>query len=190
MSKFSGKCDFADSLEINKYTLEELQNNVLIYIGNNPEPLHIEKMSDLIPYYPYLIGMAYHDNKERKAIINLSSESWVDREERYRLETYLKYILRIYNRCKRKKIEMSIDDVVEEICWNDWNKEQVTELANRVKKCGKKATIDGIHLKMHEHYRQELVDLMVENDLEPCRYGGYERFVNKERIYENSKRQL
>ena len=180
MSRWSGKCDCFDSLiEIHKYTEEELKNNVKIYIGNNTEPLHIEKMSDLIPYYPYLIAIACYDNVERKSVIRLSSESFVDREERECLEWRLKDLIRIYNRCKRKKIEFDVEDAVKQITWNGWNEEPHRELANRVKENGKKATINGIHLKMHERYRKELVDEMLKNGLNPADYG-YERFINEE----------
>lgn len=137
-------------------------------------------MKDLIPYYPYLISFASCDNTDsRNSVVCLTSESFVDREERENLEFKLKEILRIYNRCKRKKIEFNVDDVVEQVCWMGWNKVAVAELANRVKEKGKKATIDGIHLTMHERYRQELVDEMIKHDIDPAKYG-YKRFVNKE----------
>lgn len=179
ISRYSGKCDWFDVLEIHGYTIEELQNNVIIYVGKNSEPLHVEKISDMIPYYPYLVGSACFDNKERKAIIHLSSESFVDREERENLEWRLKDLLRIYNRCKRKKIEFDIDDAVKEITWNGWNEEPYKELANRVKEKGKKASVDGIHLRMHERYRQELVEEMLRNNLNPADYG-YERFIKED----------
>lgn len=134
MSCYSGKCDLADTIEIHDYTLEELQNNVTIYVGyDNPEPMHIEKMEDLIPFYPYIIGCASYNNVERKAVIHLSSESWVDYEERDILEWRLKDLLRIYNRCKRKRTEFNVDEAVKEITWNGWNEEPYRELANRVK---------------------------------------------------------
>ena len=176
---YSGKCDLADSLEIHNYTLEELQNNVTIYVGDNPEPLHIEKLEDLIPYYPYIIGSACYNNTERKSVIHLSSESWVDIEERDCLEFQLKNLLRIYNSCKQKKTEFDIEEVLKKVVWNGWNEQPYRELAERVKEKGKKATVDGIHLKMHEHYRQELVDEMIRNNLNPLEYGDYERFLNK-----------
>lgn len=180
ISRYSGKCDWKDSLEIHKYTLEELQNNVKIYVGNNSEPLHIEKMSDMIPYYPYIIASACFDNVQRKSVIHLTSESFVDREERDILEWRLKDLLKIYNRCKRKKVEFDVEEAVKEITWNGWNEKAHRELANRVKEKGKKATVDGIHLRMHERCRQELVKEMLKNDIDPCEYG-YERFViNKE----------
>lgn len=165
-------------MEIHNYTLEELQNNVTIYVGNNPEPLHIEKLEDLIPYYPYIIGSACYNNTERKSVIHLSSESWVDREERECLEFQLKNLLRIYNSCKRKKTEFDIEEVLKKVVWNGWNEQPYRELAERVKEKGKKATVNGIHLKMHEYYRKELVDEMLKNGLNPCDYGDYERFIN------------
>lgn len=176
MSIYSGKCDFYDScVMIHKYTLEELQNNVKIYVGDSSEPLHIEKMSDLIPYYPYIIGIASYDNKERKSVIHLSSESFVDREERECLEWRLEHLIKIYNRCKRKKIEFDVDRAVKEITWNDWNGDAYRELARRVKDLGKKATVDGIHLRMHEIYRQELVKELIRNGVNPADVG-YKRF--------------
>ena len=178
ISRYSGKCDLKDSLEIHNYTLEELQNNVKIYVGNNTEPLHIEKMADLIPYYPYIVGSACFNNTDRKSVIHLSSESFVDREERECLEWRLKHLLRIYNRCKRKKIAFDVEEAVKEVTWNGWNEEPHRELANRVKEYGKKATIDGIHLRMYEYYRKELSDEMIKNGLNPADYG-YERFVKR-----------
>lgn len=182
ISCYSGKCDCYDSLvEIHKYTLEELQNSVKIYVGKNKEPLHIEKMSDLIPYYPYIVSSASYNNKKKDAVIHLTSESYVDTQEKELLNSYLKRILKIYNRCKRKKIEFDPEDVVREMCWSNWNwnSKEVSELANRVKENGKKTVIDGIHLDMYEFYRKELVNEMIRNNMNPSEYG-YERFcINK-----------
>lgn len=181
MSCYSGKADCYDYLiAINRYTDEELKNNVDIYIGDIKTPLKIQSRKDLIPCYPHLVTASFHDNESRKATIYISSESWVDREERDNLRFILKDILRIYNRCKRNKIEFDVEEAVKQVTWNGWNEDAYRELANRVAKSGKKATIDGIHLKMHEYYRQELVNCMIENGLNPCRYGDYERFVKKE----------
>lgn len=110
--------------------------------------------------------------------VYITRESFVDREERENLEFRLKELLRIYNRCKRKKIKFDIDEAVEEIVWNGCNEEAYKELAKRVAKSGKRATVDGIHLKMHERYRQELVNEMIKNCLNPADYG-YERFVRE-----------
>jgi len=181
-SKWSGKCDVYDSLvAIQRYTDEELANNVNIYMGfgENQKKLDIKCNKDLIPYYPHLIATSWHDNAERKASIHITSESFVDREERESLEFCLKELLKIYNRCKRKKIEFDIDEAVKEVTFNGWNEEPYRKLAIRVKEKGRKATVDGIHLKMHEYYRQQLVDTMIENGLNPADYG-YERFCKGE----------
>lgn len=182
MSVYSGKCDVYDSLiGIHEYTDEELKNNVDIYIGNVKTPLKIESKKDLIPYYPHIVYAACHNNKERKANVFITSESFVDTEERESLEFRLKELLKIYNRCKRKKIEFNVDEAVKQVTWNGWNEEPYRELAIRVKEHGNKTTIDGIHLKMHELYRQELVEEMIKNGLNPS-YWGYDRFVKNKEI--------
>jgi hypothetical protein len=187
MSKYSGRCDAFDSLVmLHKYTDEELKNNVNIYIGNIRTPLKIESQKDLIPYYAHIVSSAGFDNAERKATVFLTSKSWVDMEEQENLQWRLNSLLRMYNRCKRKKIEFNVDEAVKEITWNGWNEEPHRELAKRVKEYGKKATIDGIHLKMHERYRQELVDTMIENGLDPIFYGDYKRFIKKKEVKNES----
>lgn len=181
MSRYSGKCDVYDSfVMIHNYTDEELKNNVKVYLGKSDTPLKLETMKDLIPYYPHLISVGCYDNAERKSVIHITSKSFVDIEEQESLEYYLKRIITIYNRCKRKKIEFNVDDVVGQICWMGWNKVAITELANRVKEKGKKATTDGVHLTMHERYRRELVDEMIKNNIDPIKYG-YGRFVEDDK---------
>ena len=179
MSRYSGRCDVYDSfVMIHNYTDEELKNNIKVYLGNNDTLLKFETAKDLVPYYPHLISIGCYNNADKKSIIHITSKSSVDIEEQENLKYYLKQILTIYNRCKRKKIEFNIDDAVKEVCWNDWNKEAITELANRVKLHGKKATIENIHLTMHERYRKELVDEMIKNNIDPAKYG-YGRFVKE-----------
>lgn len=204
MSKYSGKADFCIHLWIGANTEEEafdkFNGTKLYMIQPLPDDFNCEKaleekinipetyykkieyssIEDLIPYYPYLIGFAACDNTDsHNSIVCISSESWVDREERESLEFRLKELLRIYNRCKRKKAEFDVEEAIKEVCWNGWNEDIYRELANRVKLFGKKATIDGIHLKMHEIYRKELVDEMIRHGINPCHYGDYERFIDK-----------
>lgn len=180
MSKYSGKCDCYDSLiMIHNYTDEELANNVKIYqgYGETRKQLNIKSRKDLIPYYGHLVSSAGHDNVERTASINITEESWVDMEERQTLEYKLKDVIRIYNRCKRKKIEFDVEETVKEVVWFGYAEKQTREIAKRVKEHGKKATIDGIHLDLHEHYRKDLVKEMLDNGLNPLNYGDYERFL-------------
>lgn len=203
MSYYSGKCDFCDHLFISAETEEEAFNKfngTKLYIRQPlPEDFDLEEalknnvnipetyykkveyssIKDLIPYYPHLTVFCAVDNTDPKSsVVCLSRESFVDREEQESLEFGLKDLLRIYNRCKRKKIEFDVEEALKEVVWNRWNEEPYRELANKVKEKGKKASIEGIHLKMHEYYRQELVNEMIKNGLNPADYG-YKRFINK-----------
>ena len=180
MSMFSGKCDVCDCLvEIHQYTEEELRDHVKIYVGNSETPLKIESMKDLIPYYPYIIGSSGHDNVSKSAVIHISAESYVDRQEREMLDLYLKYALRYYNRCKRKKVEFNTEEAVKEIAWAH-NEDIIREIVQRVKEKGKKANTEGLHIKWYDVYRKNLVDEMLKNGLNPADYG-YGRFVKEEK---------
>ena len=179
MSRYSGKCDVYDSLVmIHEYTDEELRTKVTIFKNDMNSPLLIKSRKDLIPYYAHIISSSCHNNVDRKATIFISSESWVDSEERSSLEWHLKYFLKIYNRCKRKKIEFDVEEALKEVIWHSWNEAPYRELAMRVKEHGKKATVDGIHLRIHEIYRKELAEEMIRNGLNPADYG-LERFVEE-----------
>lgn len=176
MSRFSGKCDFYDCVA-SQYTFEEIQNNVKIFVGKSDKPLKIKKMTDLIPYYPYLISLGAYDNVDRKATVRLTSKSYIDLREQDSLDFVLKQILRYYNSCKRKKITFSVDGAVKKVfAISDKDRDTVaTELANRVKINGKKASTDGLHLSIYDFYRKELAEEMIKNGLNPADYG-YERF--------------
>lgn len=176
MSRFSGKCDFYDCVA-SFYTFEEIQNKVKIFVGKSDKPLKIEKMTDLIPYYPYLISLGVYDIVDRTDTVHLTSKSYIDLREQDSLDFILKQILRYYNSCKRKKIIFSVDGAVKKVfAISDKDRDTVaTELANRVKINGKKASTDGLHLSIYDFYRKELAEEMVENGLNPADYG-YERF--------------
>ncbi len=175
ISRYSGKYDLADHLEGKSL---DVIKNYKIYVGNSEEPIEIKDETSLIQYYPYIISLGYFDNTEGGQIIRLSSESFVDREEREILELRLKELLRVYNRCKRKKIDFNVEDAVKEVCCFGWDEEVYRELANRVKEKGKKAGIEGIHSRVRERYRKSLVDEMLKHGLNPADYG-YERFVRE-----------
>lgn len=178
MSKYSGKCDLADVLEIYKYTLEEIKEKVRIYVGASKKPLHIEKESDLIPYYPYVVVSSY-SSEDRSADLHLTDESWVDREERVHLLFRLKMVLKYYNHCKRKHVPFDKEEALKQICYGNFNRDVYEELVNRVSDFGKRASIDGLHLQMHDVYRRELVREMLDKGLNPAEYG-YGRFCTSE----------
>lgn len=95
MSKFSGKCDFYDEIEI--MGLERIMNSS-VYVGDSEEPLNLTCLADCVPYYPHIVCIAYHDNVNSCSYIRLSEKSWVDIEiERYgkfRIHDYYKEELR------------------------------------------------------------------------------------------------
>ena len=77
MSRYSGKCDLADHIEIFG---EKSVLNSTIYIADNKEPLEFHSIKDLIPYYPYIIGTSA-GNKD-SCVMRLSKESYIDYIER------------------------------------------------------------------------------------------------------------
>ena len=83
MSRFSGKCDLCDIIEITG-GFEEFKGTKL-FIGDYNHPLVYDSEKDLIPYYPYIEMMGFHDNKNSKnSVMILSEKSWIDiEEERY-----------------------------------------------------------------------------------------------------------
>lgn len=173
MSEFSGKCDCYDCLVSNgRYDISDLQK-MEIYVGKNP--LVIRSFRELIPYYPHLVVSSVCNND--KQIIHLSADSYVDREEQECLEFYLKMLITTYNRCKRKHLPCQADDLVRELGITR-NDDVLHLLAKRVEKNGKKATVFGIHLPMHEHYRELLVQEMIKNGLNPIDYG-YGRLLDE-----------
>ena len=175
MSKYSGRSDLFDDLMIHNYTEEQLKNNVKIYVGNSYIPLKIESYKTIIPYYPHLICSSYHNNKECSAIYHVTAESSVDRNEKEILGAYLDRVLEFYKKCKRNKIEFEVEKAIKNVYFVDWNKEQVIEIANRVKENGDKANINGIHIKTSEYYRDILAQEMIRNNINLADYG-LERF--------------
>lgn len=183
MSRYSGKCDFCDHIEIHGV------DNVLssdIHIGRNIVPLRFETEKDLIPYYPHLILITAWDNTANKGRIVLSERSFVDREEEEILTYTLQYLLRYYNRCKRKHIQYDADEAIKNSLGGWFKPEYYKVLAERVGRYGKKATIDGVHTPLHQHDRQLLYEEMIKNGYTPfsAYYWVYHEY-NSDLIKEN-----
>lgn len=179
MSKYSGKCDIYDHFY--NRTDEYIKNsNFYIHINGRDHKLNINNHYDLMPYYPFLVSSGgFSNNDDEGCSVFISSDSYVDREEREFLENDLKNIIKYYNRYKRKKQEVNIEEIREKISWMG-NSKITEELLNRVIKDGAKANIDGLHRSLHEYYRIELYEDMVK--------AGYSekyayRWVFKEYMY-------
>lgn len=84
MSRYSGKCDLADWVEISGGFYEFVSNNPSIYVGDSEQPLRFEKESELMPYYPYVVSVCVHNKDGDKPVeyIRLMDESWIDYEEK------------------------------------------------------------------------------------------------------------
>lgn len=81
MSRFSGKCDFCDEIEI--FGLEHILNSE-VYVGDSEEPLKLTCLADCVPYFPHIVCLSHHDTKKNCGHIWLTDKSWVDIEaERY-----------------------------------------------------------------------------------------------------------
>lgn len=176
MSKFSGKCDMYDhifmSCENEQEAFEKFKGTKLYKwkpiedrieiedisdLSENWQRIEYNSIKDLVPYYPYVISMCCcHKGDSNNSMVVLSSESFVDTEEREMISLYLKDMLRYYNKCKRKKIEFNKEEVLEKVCNFHHNEDLVKELIDRVAENGKKADIDGLKLKSKEFYREEL----------------------------------
>jgi len=150
MSQFSGKCDLYDSVVmIGRYDIDKIQ----LYITKDERnyPIKLNEPRDLIPYYPYVPYLSFCHDGVYKAYL---SGSWIDYEETDMLTWQLNDILREYRRCKRKKIPFDTSRL------SDWNDKRIIE---RVKEQGEKATIEGIHRPMHNHWRKALAEEMERN---------------------------
>ena len=184
MGMFSGKCDFGDWL--NNRDDEYIANSdFYIHCKGRDHKLDIHSRKDAIPYYPYLIGMGGGD--KNKCSCHLSSESFVDQEEREHLEWILRDAIKYYKKCKRKKIPFLVEEACKAVLWH--NRSPVEEeIIHRVAADGEKATIEGLHDGFHDYYRKQLYEEMVENGYDK-NYAfnwcyGWERYfaLNKEGI--------
>lgn len=79
MSRFSGKFDFCDEIDI-----KGLDRILRCDVYCNGQRLELKTRRDCIPYYPHIIACSAWDNERRCGSITLSGKSWVDiEEERY-----------------------------------------------------------------------------------------------------------
>lgn len=152
MSEFSGKCDLYDcAVMIGKYDIK----NIKLFIQKNGKsyPIKLDEPKDLIPYYPYVPGISTGDGQGHWCA--WISESYIDVEEQDILNTELKNLIREYKSCKRKKKPFEPN--------SKWYNET---LIKRVKEKGEKATIEGIHLPLSNHWRKTLAKEMEQNGYE------------------------
>ena len=168
MSIYSGKCDLYDcAVMIGHYDIKKIQ--LFINKDGRSYPIKLEEPRDLIPYYPYVPYMSTGDSEGNwKAWI---SESFIDQEESDMLNWQLKDLIREYKKSKRNKTSFSPD-----IKWYD------KRIIERVKEKGEKATIEGLHRNISNHWRKVLAEEMERNgykDNEIVQWVYPERWLTK-----------
>lgn len=173
MSKFSGKCDFYDSIEICGFDFNKYE----VYLGHGGEPLKFAREEDLIPYYPHIIGCSFTNNTEKRSVIYLTSKSWVDIEEEEWLEFVKNQMLKYRRRQKRRREEFNIKEAVHMATFSSGTDSIYHILAERVRDEGAKASYADLHRPSSEYYRRALVEEMLKHGLNPADYG-YGRFVD------------
>ena len=166
MGRFSGKCDIEDWF-CDK-TDEEIAN-YRIYAYRQIIPLQITSRKDLIPYYPFLVVLGYHDNTDGRGIIHLSQKSFVTMEENRTLEFFKQNVARAYRRCKRKKQPFVPEEIAaQRDIWGNQTiilniAKRFVELDENGRETGENANLEGLHLSMQNYYRERLQDEMIKN---------------------------
>ena len=158
MSVYSSKCDLCDHFWMRANTEEDIEKEIArtdFYIwseNGRKHRLDIHSIKDLAPYYPYLIAVAC-GSKEGRNMIILSSESFVDQEERDFMSWDLRDAIKEYKRCKRKKIPFDPDAYYEKFV-STWRSEHnyTKEIIDRVAKYGEKANLDGLYSETKDRW--------------------------------------
>lgn len=166
MSQFSGKCDFYDSIisihcDGNTDKLEEFLANTNIYVRGKDGRNHLvvcRNEKEACKYYPYLVSIGSFNTKEGYNTVILSSESFIDSEEKDFIDWHVRDCLKFWRKCKRNKVVFNIDEYLS-TCWSPRSMDLV--IAERVAEKGEKATFDGIHNNMHEYFRRKWFEEMV-----------------------------
>lgn len=164
MSVFSGKCDVYDTLIMIGNCTDEKLANARFYIRTQDGRRHkidITSFYDLIPYFPYLVCV--HAHSEGSDYVELSSESFVDREEWEIMEWKLRDIKNAYRKLKRNKQEITVEKLYEQAAFFYRKDDILYKIAERFLENKSNTDLSGIHNVFHEYYRTELADVMIAN---------------------------
>ena len=94
--------------------------------------------------------------------IYLSSESYIEHEEKEHIGWKLDALKKYYRKCKRKKEPFDKNAALKKIIWLDENPRLYEiELVNRVANFGEKATINDLHDDTHDQMRKKWYNMMV-----------------------------
>ena len=160
MGRYSGKCDFSDSIDIHgvdnilKSTIKIRKEDGLLI------KLDLQNEKDLIPYYPYLVSMGYHN--KIKDVVELCADSFIDEEERERIDLRLKEVIEYCEKYKNTLGEISKEQYIKSLGSLVKSDELYSQIIDEVNKYGDKAECKYVHDHGHEHYRREWFEHMVE----------------------------
>lgn len=165
MSKFSGKCDFYDHLFMSADSEEKVINELIktdFYVrgkDGREHKINIKTLKDASKYYPYLTSIACWDGNH--GYILLSTDSFIDSEEKDFLQTDIDRIFRVWNRAKRMKKPFDEEECLKEISWSGTHDDVLRIMISRVARDGKKADFSDIHLPRWERLRRSWFEEMV-----------------------------
>lgn len=164
MSVYCGKCDVFDWYVMipqdDERTNYRIQNTKFFIDGVETE---INTIKDLAPYFPCIVGLStWSGGKTGHGTVHFSSVSYADEEERLRLKYRLLEAKKAYRKLKRKKQEITFENVYNG--WYHFNDEDEIDkiITQRIIEDYDGADTRGITTSMGRHYRYELYQTMVE----------------------------
>lgn len=164
MSAYCGKCDVFDCYimipQDDERTNYQIQNTEFYIDGVKTE---INTVKELAPYFPCIIGLSsWGGGKTGHGVAYFSSTSYADEEEGARLKYKLLEAKKAYRKIKRKKQELTFENV-----YNAWyhfrDEDKIDEIiTRRVIEDYDSADTRGLTTYMGRHYRYKLYQTMVE----------------------------
>lgn len=153
MSKYSGKCDLYDS--IGDYSDEDIATKVKIYYASSIVPLDVKSQKDIMPFYPFVAGIMYGESDGTR-VFHIGRRSYVDEQEEEFVESAKRSIERYYKKCKRKRVEFTVEDFHP---YTDLER----QMAEDVMRIGIKNVLmsDEYHTYMGDYYRKILYKDMI-----------------------------
>lgn len=189
MSKFSGKCDFYDvfvdiGADGDEKKIEENLKKLKLYVIGKDGRNHRVKsdtIQDIAKYYPYLEFFSFGDSDGNRVIV-LSSDSFIDIEERQHKQWYIDDVFKYKRKCKRNKQPFTADGFFGKYTWRT-KSEALIEIVNRIIDKGDKAEFDDIHLPMWEYFRKRWYEELIRlgySEYEAYNWCFKSMFDNKE----------
>lgn len=165
MSKYSGKCDLYDSLEIcgalvngkPKTYFKNDMSNITIY-DTNHKKMNFERLKDLMPYFGYELASSAKSGNSYTFF--LGKMSVPDKIEKDHYEFCKELLLKYAKHCKKDKRPYTYQEAL--LIFNSTDPE-LEKLSKRVAEYGKKATIEGLKYEMSNYYRSILAE-----DIKKC----------------------